>query len=137
MDGRAAEGLHQRQAVDIRHDEVLQDERGPDAIGGRFGVGAPLAAVQLEAGHAVEQARERHADEPLIVDQQNRRAARGRRAGAGVDWSGLAMTGGSNRPDPSELERRRRWRFRQTREGACRSATRHAPGFTRAWADGN
>ena len=84
---------------------------GLHAVGGGFGLGAAFAAVQLEAGLTLEQARERQADESLVVDQQNRRVwTRRTRIGpleAGHDQA-------CNRPDPSELEERpRRW-FRAT-----------------------
>jgi hypothetical protein len=79
--------VHERQAIDVRHHEVLQDQGGPDALGRGFGFRSPLTAVELEARLAVEQAREGQADEPLVVDQQNRRV-RARRRRGGVHRTG-------------------------------------------------
>ena len=58
---------------------------GPHTIRGGQRLGPALAAVQLEGGFAVEQPRERQADEALIVDEENRRPrARRRRRRSGL-----------------------------------------------------
>ena len=70
--GCSAEGLHQGQAVDVGHDEVLEDHRRADLAGDLDGAGGVLAVVERDVGLAREHPPDRLADHGLVVDQQDR-----------------------------------------------------------------
>ncbi len=74
----AAVAADQRQPVHVGHLEVLKDHGGGDVERARDRFLRREAAVQLDVGLAREQALHGHADEALVIDEQDRDAAAGR-----------------------------------------------------------
>ena len=64
--------LHQRQAVDLRHDQVLQDHGRLGPVGHFQGLGGILAEVEGNVRLVLEHLPHGGPDNRLIVDQQDR-----------------------------------------------------------------
>ena len=69
--GVGAEELHQRQPIDVGHDEVLQDNRGIQLVGDVERLKGVGAVVQADLGMVAQHLSHQFGDNGLIIDQQD------------------------------------------------------------------
>ena len=70
--GVGTQELDQLQTIDIRHDQVLEDDRGLHGVGHGQSPDRVLAKVQDNITLRIQHAPDGLADDGLVVDQQNR-----------------------------------------------------------------